>query len=89
MSVNIYNLNFGFIVLRTFINDWFKVSFCYVVPLLIDLSITLLSFSKKVIRPLVFYFLLFKQTLQFYNKYMGKMPIQFTVLGFKPTTIRT
>ena len=32
------------------------------------------------------YYRLFKQTLQFYNKYLS---IQYMMLGIEPTTIRT
>ena len=35
------------------------------------------------------YFCLFKHALQFYNKYMWKMSIQYTVAGFELTTFGT
>ena len=34
------------------------------------------------------YFCLFKQTLQFLQQIYVKMSIQYTVLGFEPTTFR-
>ena len=40
-------------------------------------------------RPFFVYFHLFKQTLQFTANICEKMFIQYTVLGFEPTTFRT
>ena len=54
---------------------------------------TFTFFLKKLANPGLFYHLSFifsnKHHSNFYNKYMGKMSIQYTVPGFKPTTFRT
>ena len=48
-------------------------------------------FFKKWANPASFLFIfgLFKQTIEFYNKYMWKMSIQYMVPGFEPTTFGT